>query len=73
MTEQIIEDTYAYPLDDCDDVYILQEEEEKYCGPISCGFATILTLLFFPLALLVPVCPCDSKKNYKFKKMVNKN
>mmetsp|Transcript_26709 Transcript_26709/g.81991 ORF Transcript_26709/g.81991 Transcript_26709/m.81991 type:complete len:133 (-) Transcript_26709:637-1035(-) len=36
--------------------------EEMYCGPVSCCIACVLVLLFWPAALFVPCCPCDSRR-----------
>ena len=46
------------------------EREEEYCGPISCCICIMMSVLFWPLALCVPLCPCDKKK--KIIKIVNR-
>ena len=38
------------------------EKEEQYCGKISFCYCIALTILFWPLALCVPLCPCDKRK-----------
>lgn len=41
---------------------IVIHEEEEYCGPISCCICIMMSVLFWPLALCVPLCPCDKRK-----------
>ena len=38
------------------------EVEEKYCGPVSCFIGSLLLILFWPVAICVPLCPCDKRK-----------
>lgn len=38
------------------------EVEEPYCGPFSCFFAVVLAFVFWPAALCVPCCPCDTRR-----------
>ena len=39
-----------------------EEEHERYCGPVSCMFATVLALIFWPASACVLFCPCDKRK-----------
>ena len=42
---------------------VVEFEEERYCGVMSCCIASVLILVgFFPIALCVPCCPCDRRR-----------
>ena len=42
---------------------VVEFEEERYCGVVSCCIAGVLiTLGLFPVALCVPCCPCDRRR-----------
>ena len=36
--------------------------EEKYCGPITCIFGTILFFVFWPATAFMGCCLCDKRK-----------
>ena len=46
--------------------YINMDEEvkveEKYCGPITCIFGTILFFVFWPATAFMGCCLCDKRK-----------
>ena len=46
--------------------YMNMEEEvkveEKYCGPITCIFGTILFFVFWPATAFMGCCLCDKRK-----------
>jgi len=48
-----------------DETTVITEQivvEEPYCGPCSCFFGVVLALVFWPAALCVPCCPCDTRE-----------
>lgn len=38
-----------------------ESKRQQYCGPISCCIGIVLVVVFWPAALFVPCCPCDTR------------
>ena len=64
--EEPVINIIAYPVpeyskNECE-TKVVVEEIEEYCGSKSTCLFIALLIVFPPLALFVPCCPCDARK-----------
>tara|TARA_A100001015_G_C14419872_1_gene492466 strand:+ start:255 stop:491 length:237 start_codon:yes stop_codon:yes gene_type:complete len=66
IDEQPVINIIAYPVPEysqtVSETKVVVEEIEEYCGPKSICLFVALLIIFPPVALFVPCCPCDYRK-----------